>query len=287
MTETDLIHAPTPGPSLDAHVTAALESDDLLLATGRLNRLAQRVALSAITTDAQCEHAVEAIRSLGAEIAGVKAHFERWRSPLYHAWRRVTTASATAVTEADEAEARLRRLVQEWRDARERDRQQAIEEERQRRVAEVHEAREREQAAAREEEAARRRERDATSKAEREAAARDADAREADRQAAARETAAVEHAPPTPPAKDAYLPPGKGISGRKTWKAKVTDMNILLRAVADDLTHDRQSPLLAAVTVDKRKLGQIARAHEGTLDYPGVRFWVEGGVTIRRDPPRS
>ena len=248
--QTDLIHAPPTvampiETTLQTHVTAMLESDDLLLATGRLDRLTQRVALTAITTDAQCEHAVEAIRTLGAEIASVKAHYEQWRAPLYAAWRRVTTGSATAVTEAGETEARLRHLVQAWRDARERERQQAIEEERQRRAAEVREAREREQAAA-------------------------------------RETAAVEHAPPTPPAKDAYLPPVKGISGRKTWKAKVTDMNILIRAVADDLTRDRQSPLLAAVTVDTRKLGQIARAHEGTLDYPGVRFWGEGGVTIKK-----
>ena len=272
---------------LDQHIDAALESDQVVLAAGKLARAIAHTEAVRVETDADHAAAIEAIRNLAHEARAVKTLIDTWRSPIHAAWKRLTSASADLLGPATQAEAALRDRVQAWRDAREAERTRAIEEERQRREAEVREARERQQAAAREEEAARWRERDATSKAEREAAARDADAREADRQAAARETAAVEHAPPTPPAKDAYLPPQKGVAGRKTWKAGVADLTALILAVADDLTHDRQSPLLAAVTVDKRKLGQIARAHEGTLDYPGVRFWLEGGVNIRRDPPRS
>ncbi len=66
-----------------------------------------------------------------------------------------------------------------------------------------------------------------------------------------------------------------GVGMRAKWKAQVTDLVALLRAVvAGDVP-------LGAVIADMRYLDKEARATKGPSTIPGVTFVNEGSVTVR------
>jgi len=76
--------------------------------------------------------------------------------------------------------------------------------------------------------------------------------------------------PPEPapaPAPIRQAPKADGIQMRDNWKAEVTNLEALVRAVATG-----QAPI-ATLQANDKVLGQTARALKGTVEYPGVRFY--------------
>jgi hypothetical protein len=70
--------------------------------------------------------------------------------------------------------------------------------------------------------------------------------------------------------------PALGISNRVTYRAEVTDIRMLCRAVADG----KVSPLL--VEANQSALNKLASAERETLNIPGVRVIRDTGITTRR-----
>jgi hypothetical protein len=70
--------------------------------------------------------------------------------------------------------------------------------------------------------------------------------------------------------------PAAGISNRVTYRAEVTDIRALCRAVADG----KVSPLL--VEANQSALNKLASAEKQTLNIPGVRVIRDTGITTRR-----
>jgi hypothetical protein len=77
-----------------------------------------------------------------------------------------------------------------------------------------------------------------------------------------------------PAQKPAYMPP-QGTSIRENWKAEVTDMMALIKAVAADPN------LINCLTPNQTYLNQRARSDKDNLKIPGVRVWNEGSVSMR------
>ena len=74
------------------------------------------------------------------------------------------------------------------------------------------------------------------------------------------------------------LPPiqkAEGAAFIEYWKAEVTDMRLLIMAISQG----KASTTL--VEVNKVALGQMARAMKGELSIPGVRVWMEKGMSSR------
>lgn len=78
-----------------------------------------------------------------------------------------------------------------------------------------------------------------------------------------------------PPVVQKTTPKVSGVAMRTTWKAKVSDLKALIKAV-----HDGKVPI-NAIQANEVFLNQQARALKGTMEYPGVKFYPEskmGGV---------
>lgn len=82
--------------------------------------------------------------------------------------------------------------------------------------------------------------------------------------------------PPTIVRVEKATPQVSGVSFRASYRAEVTDLRALVRAVADG-----KVPLLAIVP-SETFLNQQARAMKETLDYPGVAVIRDRTVTTRR-----
>ena len=110
----------------------------------------------------------------------------------------------------------------------------------------------------------------AREKAEREAQEL-AEMGEAEMAEAVRQSSEIENAPPIPePA-----PKADGISTRKNWKARVTDLDALVKAVAaGDVP-------IGAIQADMRFLSLQAKALEKELKIPGVESYNDVGITVR------
>lgn len=70
-------------------------------------------------------------------------------------------------------------------------------------------------------------------------------------------------------------PDVKGISTRKTWKAKVIDKRLFIQEAIKNDT------LLAFVEIDLKKLNKFAQATKGEVKYPGIEFYVEETLAAR------
>lgn len=87
---------------------------------------------------------------------------------------------------------------------------------------------------------------------------------------------AVENAPPPAlvlPAVEKATP--EGISYREAWKVEVTDLRLLVNAIAQGTAP------LAAVEANLTFLGQQARSLKAELSLPGVRVWSEKSVAVK------
>lgn len=67
-----------------------------------------------------------------------------------------------------------------------------------------------------------------------------------------------------------------GVSTRQTWKAEVTDLKALCRAVADGKAS------IEFIQPNMPALNGLARALKSTMQIPGVRAVPETGVSVRR-----
>lgn len=79
-----------------------------------------------------------------------------------------------------------------------------------------------------------------------------------------------------PPA--VYTPPpakAQGISQRDNWKAELTDMKALARAVADG-----KAPV-TLLQLNSVVAGQMARSLKDAMSYPGVRFYNDPTIAAR------
>jgi hypothetical protein len=77
-----------------------------------------------------------------------------------------------------------------------------------------------------------------------------------------------------PPVIDAPAPAIRGVSTRKVWRAEVTDLPALLRAVADG-TVPRD-----VVAIQQGALDRAAKAMRSTLAWPGVRAYCDTAVVL-------
>lgn len=66
-----------------------------------------------------------------------------------------------------------------------------------------------------------------------------------------------------------------GISTRDNWKAEVTDLPALVKAVAEG-----KAPM-TMIQADTKVIGQMARALKGSVKYPGVRFYNDKTIAAR------
>lgn len=72
------------------------------------------------------------------------------------------------------------------------------------------------------------------------------------------------------------VPPAPGISMRQNWSAKVTDLQALVKAVAEFKVP------IQAILANQTFLNQQARAMKNALNYPGVRAVADNNVSARR-----
>ena len=81
--------------------------------------------------------------------------------------------------------------------------------------------------------------------------------------------------PPPPPPVPIARPSAAGISSRDLWKAEVTSLAALVRAIAEGKAD------LALVKEDQAQLNALARMTKGSRQVPGVRFWPENSISGR------
>jgi len=91
-------------------------------------------------------------------------------------------------------------------------------------------------------------------------------------EAEAAERVLEEPAATPPPPAPSRVPKVKGVASREIWKAEVTNLMELVKAVAAG-----QVPL-AALQVNEKVLGQQARSLKRELHWPGVRVWSEQSI---------
>lgn len=203
--------------------------------------------------------------------------------PMDEAKRRVMEFFGRALDPLTTAEGLIRGKLSQYhaaereRVARElRAQQEAAAQERREREAEAAKAREAERAAQAE---ADRLAREAAESGSADAA-RAAEEAELERQAAADQLvqaeAEAEAATFAPPAVVRDTPKVAGASFRGAWKAECTDLAALIRAAATN------PQLHCLLKVDTTALGQMARAQKGAVAIPGVRFYQDTVVSVRR-----
>lgn len=78
-----------------------------------------------------------------------------------------------------------------------------------------------------------------------------------------------------PPIVQSEKPKVAGIATRKDWKAEVTDLSALIKAVAEGKAPAR------LLKVDSTELSKMARAMQADLNLPGVRTWAEDVLAAR------
>lgn len=70
-------------------------------------------------------------------------------------------------------------------------------------------------------------------------------------------------------------PTVEGISKRDNWKAEITDLSALVKAVAEG-----KAPM-TMIQANTKTIGQMARALKGSVNYPGVRFYNDKTIAAR------
>jgi len=110
-------------------------------------------------------------------------------------------------------------------------------------------------------------------------AAKLADERAAEREEAEEAQQLAEVAPVHVPAVAA--PKAAGVAGRVTWKAEVVDLAELVKSAAEALARGDDT-LLGYLQADTSALGQVAKALKAKARVPGVRFYAEESLAVRR-----
>lgn len=80
----------------------------------------------------------------------------------------------------------------------------------------------------------------------------------------------------TPPPVRAAVPVVQGVSMRETWAAEVTDVAALVRYAAANPQY------VSLLTPNMTAINQMARAMKSTMDFPGVRVFMNSNVAARR-----
>jgi hypothetical protein len=203
--------------------------------------------------------------------------------PMDEAKRRVMEFFGRALDPLTTAEGLIRGKLSQYHAA---ERERVARELRQQQEAAALERRQREEEAAR----ARQAEQDAQAEAERlaqEAAATgSADAARAAEEAAQQAQAAAgatieaeaeaDAATFAPPVVVRDTPKVSGASFRGAWKAECVDLAALITAAATN------PQLHCLLKVDTTALGQVARAQKGAVAIPGIRFYQDTVVSVRR-----
>jgi len=68
----------------------------------------------------------------------------------------------------------------------------------------------------------------------------------------------------------------EGVSIRKTWKARLVDKAALIQAAATDRM------AASFLEFDQSAANKIAASTKGTVPYPGIEFYTESGMSVRK-----
>lgn len=206
------------------------------------------------------EIAANQLKEVKAQFNTIEAERKAIVGPINDSVKRINTLFKLATGPCQEAEKIIKGKILTFN--QEQDRIRREQEEKQRRLQE--EARrkaeeERQAAAAKAAEAA---------KAGDEKAA--AEAQEQAEEAEAK-TEALQHAAPVAVAEKKVT----GVSTRKNWKAEVTDLMELVKAVADGKVP------LNCIQANQTQLNKMAKAMESEMNYPGVRAYNDEVIASR------
>jgi hypothetical protein len=239
----------------------------------KVDGIVERAGQIAIATAEDYREASEWLKAVKAAKLAVTEHFGGMKAAAHAAWKAIVAKEADAMKPLEEAEAMTKRKLLAYQQAEEakrvaeEQRLQAIENERQRKEQERIEAaakaqRDKEAAARAAEEAAR-----AAGDLKAAAVAAKAAAAAAAK-AEAKEEQAQMVAPPASISVASATPEVKGQSVRKTWKARLIDMQMLTGIPAGDIR-------LTFVTFDQAAANRFAVATKGSVKVKGVEFYCE------------
>ena len=233
----------------EAVVRNWLESDDAVALAATIEEAVEIAqGIRRVSTTTEYEHALDVVRTLKDMRAAAQSFYARVREPAHRTWKQVVAAEKSVQQPVEVEERRLKGLSAGWVAE-----QQRIRREEEDRLRQEQEAREREQ--------------------------REAEAAAAEAQGATAEAEAIRQAPSTAPPvalpRDQFVPKVEGVSQRVSWKAEVTDLGALVKAVAAG-----QVPI-QALKADTVFIGKQARAMREALAYPGVRVYSEATTVTR------
>lgn len=238
-----------PAERLQAIVTEWLESDRVLAVRVQAEALiAESQQITVVLDGSGYQGAIGCAKRLKVAIAETEAVFVAVQDLAHKIWKRTCTTHTEIAGPLEAEERRLKSLAGTFE----------AEQERRRRADEARVQAELEA-----------RERDARETA---ALMAEEDGRPAEAETLLTQPSFV---PPVQLPKASYVPPVAGASSRGTWKAEVTDLTALLRAVAVG-----EVPV-EALAANQTFLNQQARALKSALRYPGVRVYCDRTMALR------